>query len=140
MLGRRLELLLLAEPDPKSGASANFATRASLVINYFHVRLPRIFPLCKFWFKSQAMKRAGTENRCHEQQFNPVENSRNRRVAGLPIRAAISRGRSGPLVADGWRTACKFRFGKPAGIRAQAGFAPWPSPSLSQPSILAGMP
>ena len=30
MLGRRLELLLLSEPDPKSGASANFATRADV--------------------------------------------------------------------------------------------------------------
>jgi hypothetical protein len=28
VLGRRLELLPLAGPDPKSGASANFATRA----------------------------------------------------------------------------------------------------------------
>jgi hypothetical protein len=30
---RGLEPLLLAEPDPKSGASANFATRATLIIN-----------------------------------------------------------------------------------------------------------
>ncbi len=29
MLGEGLEPTLLAEPDPKSGASANFATRAS---------------------------------------------------------------------------------------------------------------
>ena len=33
MPGRGLEPLILAEPDPKSGASANFATPAYLIIN-----------------------------------------------------------------------------------------------------------
>ena len=31
MDGRGLEPLILAEPDPKSGASANFATRPEVV-------------------------------------------------------------------------------------------------------------
>ena len=34
MLGVGLEPTFLAEPDPKSGASANFATRALFVSSY----------------------------------------------------------------------------------------------------------
>ena len=36
MLEEGLEPTLLSEPDPKSGASANFAIRATLLESQFH--------------------------------------------------------------------------------------------------------
>ncbi len=42
MPGRGLEPLILSEPDPKSGASANFATPACLFMRYLRLFYPSV--------------------------------------------------------------------------------------------------
>ena len=85
--GRGLEPLRISPPDPKSGASANSATPASLILSYA--------------VQSKAMKRRSSSDQTlppratvhaqkpqpllenHFAKFMPVRDSRNRRVRGL---------------------------------------------------------
>ena len=80
MPGRGLEPPLLAEPDPKSGASANFATRALLISNTLqHIHKKQVATVLEFvldskcereveaWEKSRALytcpRQEQTQNR-----------------------------------------------------------------------------
>ena len=95
MPGRGLEPLRIAPPDPKSGASANFATPALC-------NCGKYLPVYKSLCKSKSMKTAETNDALaatemaealdedssskHTAHFMAARDSRNRRVSGLGTR------------------------------------------------------
>ena len=88
MPGEGLEPTRIAPPDPKSGASANSATRAMLILSYLGLTSPCCLTLCNDLCDSYAMRRDRTREtkkdaKNHAARFVPVFDSRKSKIRGL---------------------------------------------------------